>query len=206
LTAFLSLIRHGETESNRQGLALGRADVSLNETGRLQAERLAAALSSTPIVAVYSSPLSRTMDTSGPIAAAHGLAVQIEPGLIEMDIGELDGLSFSEVRERYPGLLEEWVSAEGPARVLPAGERLLDVQQRAVATVHSLAERHPGESVCAVTHNFVILSLLADILGVDLTEFRRLRHAVAGVTTLELNGDRRRLLRFNDTCHLASPG
>jgi len=199
-------VRHGETDSNRQGLALGRSDVSLNETGRLQAERLAVALSSEPIVAVYSSPLSRTIDTAQPIASAHGLAVQIEPLLVEMDIGELDGLTFSEVRERYPGILEAWVTDEGPGHAMPGGERLVDVQERAAAAVRSLAERHPDDAICVVTHNFVILSLLADILAINLSGFRRLRHAVAGITSLEINGDRRRLLRFNDTCHLARIG
>jgi len=198
-------VRHGETDANRRGLALGRADVSLNEVGRLQAERLAVALSSEPIVAVYCSPLSRTVDTALPIASAHGLAVQSEPRLIEMDIGELDGLTFAEVRERYPGLLEAWVAPDGASEPMPGGERLVDVQERAAAAVHSLAERHPNDAICVVTHNFVILSLVADILAINLRGFRRLRHAVAGITTLQVNGDRRRLLRFNDTCHLA-PG
>jgi len=199
-------VRHGETDSNRQGLALGRADVSLNGTGRWQAERLAVALSTEPIVAVYSSPLSRTVDTAQPIASAHGLAVEIEAGLIEMDIGELDGLTFSEVRERYPDLLEAWVAHEGPSQAMPGGERLVDVQERAADAVRSLAERHPDEAICVVTHNFVILSVLAGIFAIDLSGFRRLRHAVVGITTLEINGDRQRLLRFNDTCHLAGIG
>ena len=172
----------------------------------MQAERLAEALSSEPIVAVYSSPLSRTVDTAQPIASAHSLAVQIEPRLIEMDIGELDGLTFTEVRERYPGLLEAWVADEGSGHTMPGGERLVDVQERAADAVRSLADRHPDEAICVVTHNFVILSLLAGILAIDLSGFRRLRHAVAAITTLEINGDRRRLLRFNDTCHLAPSG
>ena len=200
------MVRHGETDSNRQGLALGRRDVALNETGRWQAERLATALSSEPIVAVYSSPLSRTVDTARPIAAAHGLTVETEPRLIEMDIGELDGLRFSEMRERYPGLLEAWVAEGGPAQAMPGGERLLDVQERADSAVRCLAERHPGAAICVITHNFVILSLLADIFGTDLSGSRRLRHAVAAITTLEFNRDRRRLLRFADTCHLAHAG
>jgi broad specificity phosphatase PhoE len=202
----LFLVRHGETEPNRRGLALGRADVPLNDTGRSQAKRLAFALSRKPLVAVYSSPLSRTVETARSIASAHGLAVQIEPGLIEMDIGELDGLTFSEVRARYPGLLEAWVGSEGPAHSMPGGESLVDVQERAVAAVRSLAGHDTGESVCLVTHNFVLLSLLAEILGIDLSGFRRLRHAVAGITTVEVNGETRRLLRYNDTCHLAPPG
>jgi len=199
-------VRHGETASNQQGLALGRADVPLNETGRAQAERLAVALRAEPLVAVYTSPLSRAVDTARPIAAAHRLTVQTEPQLSEMDIGELDGLTFAEVRERYAGLLEAWVAAEGPAHPMPGGERLVDVQERTLVVVDSLAERHAGQAVCVVTHNFVILSLIADTLGVDLSGFRRLRHAVAAITTLEVNPDRRRLVRFSDTCHLASVG
>ena len=199
-------MRHGETDSNRQGLALGRADVSLNETGRRQAELLAVALSSQPMVAVYASPLSRTVDTARPIASANSLTVEIDSRLIEMDVGELDGLAFNEVRERYPGLLETWVSEGGAAHAMPGGERLIDVQARVTDAVRSLAELHPEQAICAVTHNFVILSLLADILGIDLAGFRLVRHAVAGVTTIEVKNDRRRILRFNDTCHVAPEG
>ena len=202
MTTRLFLVRHGETEANRRGLALGRADVPLNDNGRGQVTRLAQALAAEPIVAVYSSPLMRTMETAGPIAAARGLTTQIEPGLIEMDIGEVDGLTFAQVRERYPQLLDVWTSPEGPDHAMPGGERLAGVQQRVTEAIRSIAQRHPDEAVCAVTHNFVILTLLADALGIDLAGFRRLRHGVAAITTLEISENRPRLVRLNDTCHL----
>jgi 2,3-bisphosphoglycerate-dependent phosphoglycerate mutase len=203
LTLRLFLVRHGETESNRQGLALGRADVPLNDLGRKQAGQLAAALADEPLLAIYASPLQRTIDTARAIATAHNLSVSIEPAFIEMDVGEVEGLTFSELRERYPQLLETWVSAQGPQSAMPGGERLLDVQQRATKAVQSLATRHPEGAVCVVTHNFVILSLLADALAIDLAGFRRLRHAVGAITTLELRPGRHvRVLRLNDTCHL----
>ncbi|MEE9286098.1 MAG: histidine phosphatase family protein, partial [Dehalococcoidia bacterium] len=69
----LFLIRHGETESNRLGLALGRADIPLNERGRWQAQRLARALAPETLAAIYSSPLSRSRNTAHPIAQRHGL-------------------------------------------------------------------------------------------------------------------------------------
>ena len=203
MTLRLFLVRHGETESNRQGLALGRADVPLNDLGRKQAGQLASAFADEPLLAVYSSPLQRTIDTARPIAAAHDLTVAIEPAFIEMDVGEVEGLTFSELRERYPQLLETWGSAQGPQSPMPGGERLLDVQQRAIRAVQSLATRHADGDVCVVTHNFVILSLLADALAIDLAGFRRLRHAVGAITTLELRAGRpARVLRLNDTCHL----
>lgn len=198
----LFLVRHGETESNRLGLALGRSDVPLNERGALQAEQLAAALRREPLAAVYASPLRRTLETARAVAGAHGLEVAIEERLIEMDIGELDGLTFAEVRMRYPGLLEEWTSGPGPNMPMPGGERLVDVQERAWAAVTELAARHAEEAVAAVTHNFVILSLLTKVLGIELSQFRRLQHAVAAVSVVDFTPKRTLVVRMNDTCHL----
>ena len=198
----LFLVRHGETESNRLGLALGRSDVPLNERGVLQAERLGEALSREPLAAVYTSPLRRTLETARAVAGPHGLEVAVEERLIEMDIGELDGLTFAEVRTRYPGLLEEWVSGPGPSMPMPGGERLVDVQERAWSAVTGLAARHVEEAVAAVTHNFVILCLLTKVLGIELSQFRRLQHAVAAVSVVDFTSERTLVVRMNDTCHL----
>jgi len=198
----LFLVRHGETESNRLGLALGRSDVPLNERGVLQSERLGEALSGEPLAAVYASPLRRTLETARAVAGPHGLEVTVEERLIEMEIGELDGLTFAEVRTRYPGLLEEWVSGPGPNMPMPGGERLVDVQERAWSTVTELAARHAEEAVAAVTHNFVILSLLTKVLGMELSQFRRLQHAVAAVSVVDFTPGRTLVVRMNDTCHL----
>lgn len=198
----LYLVRHGETESNRNSLALGRADVPLNERGLAQAERLGDALATEPMSAVYSSPLARAEQTAHAVATRHDLSVQVKPSLIEMDIGEADGLTFPEVRERFPGLLEAWVSDAGPEHPMPGGERLTDVQKRAWECVQSLATVHPDDTICAVTHNFVILTVLATALGIDLSGFRRLRHSVAAVSVLDVGLSRVRVKRMNDTCHL----
>ena len=198
----LYLVRHGETESNRLGLALGRSDVPLNERGLQQAGQLATALGREPLAAVYSSPLRRTLDTAQVIAAARGLEVSVEERLIEMDIGELDGLTFAEVRERYPGLLEEWVSGPGPRMPMPGGERLVDVQERAWSVATELAGRYADQSVAAVTHNFAILSLLTKVLGMELSQFRRLRHAVGAISVIDFGANSAVVVRMNDTCHL----
>ncbi len=202
----LFLVRHGETESNRLGLALGQADVPLNERGVWQAGRVAEALAGESLAAVYSSPLARTLDTARAIAGRHALEVQVEGGLIEMDIGEADGLTFTEMRARFPGLLEAWIGPEGPRQPMPGGERLVDVQQRAWEAVQQIAARHPDQSVCAVTHNFVILTVLATILKIELADFRRLRHAVAAISELDVTLRGIRIVRMNDTCHLEGGG
>ncbi len=200
----LFLIRHGETESNRLGLPLGRRDVPLNERGISQVERLGRALKDEPLTAIYSSPLARTMETANAVAQPHDLEVQIEDRLIEMDIGEIDGLTFPEVGKQYPGLLETWMSEEGPGTAMPGGERLMDVQERVWSAANDLATRHKEEVVAAVTHNFVILTLLARVLGIELSRFRRLRHSVAAISVLDFRPGRVMVVRLNDTCHLQS--
>jgi broad specificity phosphatase PhoE len=117
-----------------------------------------------------------------------------------MDIGELDGLTFAEVRVRYPGLLEEWVSGPGPSMLMPGGERLVDVQERAWAAVTELAARHPEDAVAAVSHNFVILSLLTKVLGWS-CRVPAVRHAVAQCRWWIRPGAAL-VVRMNDTCHL----
>ena len=199
----LYLVRHGETEANRNRLALGRADVPLNDQGERQARQLGEALAGEPFAALYSSPLSRATRTAQAIAERREIAVQIKPGLIEMDIGEPEGLTFAEVRERFPGLLETWMSESGPQQAMPGGERLVDVQSRSWDTIQSLAALHANDTICAVTHNFVILSVLATGLGIELGHFRRLRHAVAAISVLEVRPGRIRVRRMNDTCHLS---
>lgn len=202
MTTRLFLVRHGETESNRKGLALGRSDPPLNERGLEQAEALGSALCTERFAAVYSSPLSRARDTARPIAEGCGVEVTVDDSLIEMDVGALDGLDFASVRERYPDFIEKWLSVDGPSEAMPGGESLRAVQERGAAFLDRVADEHESESVCAVTHNFVILALLATVLGMELSSFRRLRQGVAAVSVLEREGGVWRVLKMNDTCHL----
>jgi broad specificity phosphatase PhoE len=198
----LILVRHGETDSNKARLTLGRADVELNEHGRWQAQRLAASLEHEPIAAIYSSPLKRTLATAEPISSFHGLEVQVDDGLIEMDIGEMEGLTFQQVGERYPHFLQAWLGDRAAHEAMPGGECLLDVQERAWQAIERIRERQEHGTVAAVTHNFVILTLICRVLGLELADFRRLRHSLAAKSVLEMGRDRIVVVGFNDTCHL----
>jgi len=198
----LILVRHGETDTNKARLALGRADVELNEYGRWQAQRLALSLKDEAIGAIYSSPLKRALATAEPIASSHGLEVQVDEGLIEMDIGEMEGLTFQQVGERYPHFLQAWLGGQAAYEAMPGGERLLDVQERAWQAIERIRQRQEQGTVAAVTHNFVIITLLCRVLGLELANFRRLRHSVAAKSVLEMGRDRIIVVSFNDTCHL----
>lgn len=198
----LILARHGETESNRERLALGREDVPLNEKGRLQARAVARALEGLPVAAVYSSPLVRALDTARAIAEVLGLEVQVEERLIEMDVGEMEGLTPQELRDHHGGFIRRWFTSDAATLAMPGGESLQQVQDRAWAAVESLRDRHPEETVVAVSHNFTIRAIACHTLGLPLAEFRRFRLDLGAKAALDVEHDRAVLVELNDTCHL----
>jgi broad specificity phosphatase PhoE len=202
----LVLVRHGETEHNRGQITLGRADVPLNERGRMQAEALGASFPVAPD-AIYASPLVRASETAGRIAAATGVPVTIEDALIEMDVGEMEHLTPAELRERYPDFLALWrLSPEVADARMPGGETLAEVQERAWSAVERMRLAHGDGTVVAVTHNFVILTLLCRGLGLPLSNFRRLRQALAAKSVLDVRADFATLLQLNDDAHLVAAG
>ncbi len=201
------LARHGETAANRDGLGLGLQDPPLTDKGRLQAEALAEALSGEKLVAVYSSPLRRASETAMAIASRHGVEVVVDERLTEMDVGEFDGLTFDEMRKRYPDFMSRWLGKEAGTLHMPGGgECLQDVQDRALACLRRIGERHDKGAVAIVTHNFTIHTLLCDALNMSICDFRRLRHDLAAFSTLDLRDGRAVVVQMNDTCHLQARG
>ncbi len=167
----LILIRHGETDWNRIGRCQGVADIVLNENGKKQARELAESLKNHDITAVYSSNLKRAHETAKEIAKHHNLSVRVDPGLQEMNQGDLEGLTFPAIRERYVEVLKNWRESPETLR-LPNGESLIEVQQRAWEAFEKVHKLHLGETVVAVSHNLTIITLLCKITGVGLKGFR----------------------------------
>jgi len=201
----LILARHGETEHNRGQVTLGRADVPLNERGRRQAEALAASFTAAPD-AIYASPLARASETASRIAAATDVPVTLEDALIEMDIGDMEHLTGAELRARYPEFLAEWLSPGAGEARMPGGETLAEVQARAWSAVERMRRKHADGTVVAVTHNFVILTVLCRGLGLPLSNFRRLRQALAAKSVLDVREDFATLIQLNDDAHLVAAG
>ncbi|MDE0343323.1 MAG: histidine phosphatase family protein [Deltaproteobacteria bacterium] len=166
------LLRHGETRWNHEGRCQGSSDIELNETGQRQASEVAAHLSRRHIDAVYSSDLRRARETAEIVGGPHEVAVRVEPDLRELDHGEMEGLTFVEVRERFGGLIEQWRTR--PVGVeLPGGERLLDVDRRVWSALNRIVEGHDdGDTIVVVSHSFPILSALCRISGTPLDQYR----------------------------------
>lgn len=199
------VFRHGETEHNRSRVTLGREDIPLNELGRRQALAIAEGYGGHAFEAVYASPLSRAVTTAEPLAQGVGLEVLLEPGFIEMDVGELGSLTGEELRERHAEFLVEWGGPGVGDLRLPGGETLREVQERAWAALEALSGRHQGD-VAVFTHNFVSLVLLCHALGVALADFRRVRQDLGAVSVIRLVEGKAFVERMNDGCHLAGVG
>ena len=197
----LILVRHGETETNRLGRIQGVSQTRLNERGLDQAAAAARALLPDAPFTLYASPLMRAQQTAEAIARRVGVCTIREDGLIEMDVGEFEGLTGRQLRERFPDVMRAW-DQDAFQTVMPGGESLETVRDRAWKTVMNLADRHGAETVVAVTHNFTIQMVLCTALGMPPNNFRRLRVDLGSITRLDVNADRTVQLSVNETQHL----
>ena len=197
------LVRHGETDWNRIRRFQGRSDIPLNQEGRDQAKALALALRAETIIAIYSSPLVRAMETSRLIKTYHPSAPLLEEdGLIEMDLGEFDGMEAHRWTAKYPDFRKAW--QENPASVkMPGGESLPEVQVRAIDTLERIAQPYPCEStVLLCSHNFVIITILCYALEIPLDRFRDLQQGTAALNVLYMQGNRLWAEVVNERSHL----
>ena len=142
------IIRHGETDWNRAARMQGHADEPLNDLGREQAAQVAAALASYPLDAIYSSDLSRALDTARAIAAQHPqlqhLPVHTSALWRERDYGRFQGMTLPEVEAIDPHAAQQWRSRV--ADFAPdGGENLLQFQARIAQQLQSVAAQHAGQ-------------------------------------------------------------
>lgn len=195
------LVRHGQTEWNRVERFRGRLDIQLNETGVRQAEAAGRSLKGSGIVAVYSSPLSRAVQTAEAIGAATGLPVSPMDELIDFNFGDWQGLTPEEVEARYPGQHQQWLV--DPAGVhIPGGETLQDVRRRLVEALGRLIRIHQDEAVALVTHKVVCKVMLLAVLDLDNSHYWRIEQDNAAISIFEHRRDQFVLQTMNDTCHL----
>ncbi len=174
-TTRLILVRHGETLANRSMRYIGSRDDALTEHGRAQAEQIAEALSTLALAAIYSSPRQRAYQTALPIAARHGMDVQVLDDLRESDFGSWEGLSRSEVMERSAqdaGHLLAW--ERDTALAPPAGESLDAMCRRVGAAIASLSAAHPDQTLALVAHVGPIKAVLCAALGAPISTAQRI--------------------------------
>jgi broad specificity phosphatase PhoE len=182
------LVRHGATDWNLQGRCQGTTDLDLNEVGVRQAEQIAASLTNETIHGIYSSNLKRAQQTAQFISLHRQLPVLIETDVRELDHGELEGLTFAEIKENYSQFIQKWRTEPAEIQV-PGGERLVDVARRAWNGLNRIVQLHTAqETLVVVSHNFPILGIICRITGTDLNSYRTYHLDPCGVTRLNHHG------------------
>jgi probable phosphoglycerate mutase len=155
----LWLVRHGQTDWNREGRYQGQADPPLNRAGLAQASELAARLAGTAFAAVYSSDLQRARLTAEVAARAIGLPVTLDTRLREIGLGRWEGMLVSDIQAQYP---REWAEREADPwhTAPPGGETAASVAARMQAAAAAMAQAHPRGRVLMVGHGFALATLL----------------------------------------------
>src|SRR5207244_3238734 len=165
------MVRHGATVLSAEDRVAGATDVALSDEGREQTRRLAARLSHEKIMAVYASPLCRTVETAQILAGPHKLEVQARDGFREINHGRWEQMTRREVEEKFPEEAAEW--EKDPYTFAPlGGESGLAVTARALPALIELVRDHPGENILVVSHKATIRLLLSSLLGFDPRRYR----------------------------------
>ncbi len=203
-TTRLYLVRHGATQLTAEDRFAGAVGVELSAEGRRQAAKLGERLRQEGMTAVYSSPLSRAVETAQIVAGSCGLALETRDGLREIGHGHWEGLTRAEVEAQFPDEYAAW--EEDPFTLAPeGGESGVAVLARALPVVREVVTRHPGERVLVVSHKATLRLVLSSLLGFDGRGYRdRLDQAPANLNVVDFKDPvRARLMLFNDTSHYA---
>ncbi|MFB7515361.1 bifunctional RNase H/acid phosphatase [Streptomyces sp. NPDC056144] len=199
------LLRHGETAltPEKRFSGSGGTDPELSAAGLRQAEAVAEALAARGTVQeIVSSPLTRCRQTAAAVAARLGLDVRIERGLRETDFGAWEGLTFGEVRERYPADLDAWL-ASPKAAPTGGGESFAAVTRRVSAARDRLTAAYAGRTVLLVTHVTPIKTLVRLALGAPPEALFRMELSAASISAVAYYADGNASVRLlNDTSHL----
>jgi len=196
------LLRHGQTPMSVQKRYAGRSDVPLTDVGVQQAAAAAKRLASAGLGVIVTSPLLRAVQTAGEVAAVTGAPVVTDDGFAEADFGAWDGLTFAEVRERWPAEVTAWLA--DPQVAPPGGESFTDVCERVTRALHRALAGRERQRVLIVSHVTPIKTLVAVALGAPPTAMYRMHLDVAALCEIDWYADGPAVLRsFNDTGHLS---
>jgi len=161
------LVRHGETDWNRERRFQGHADTPLNEAGRLQALELADTLRDERLAAIYTSPLQRASETARIVADELGLEARELEAMREIDVGDWQGMTVDEVKTRFPDRADvAWRSG------WQNGETHEELAERVVPALLDLGRLHPDDRVLVVTHAGPIRAALTAATALSPEELR----------------------------------
>ncbi len=195
------LIRHGQTDWNQTERFRGHADIPLNQTGLLQAQKIATRLAGEPIDALYSSPLRRSLQTAEPISELRHLPIQKQDGLMDINFGALEGLTVDEARQAFPEVIEKWLTAPGHVK-FPKGDSLKAVRARIEKMLTDLAGAHVNQTVALVSHKVVCSAMLCYVIGLGADALWNIWQDNGCINRFETREQGFVVTLINDTSHL----
>ncbi|MCK8826486.1 alpha-ribazole phosphatase [Natroniella acetigena] len=197
------LVRHGETEWNRDFKFQGSQDVELSAEGKEQGEKLAVRLASEKIDKIYSSNLTRAYQTANLVAEKHELQVIQVDGLQEINFGEWEGMTYQEINEEFDFTVDQWMK-DPVTKKPPAGESLKQLEERTIKALKTIIKEETGNKIVVVSHGGVIKTLLCNLLEMPLNKSWKLKQSNTAVNILKFyEGQASVILElFNCTAHL----
>jgi len=201
MSTTLILIRHGETPYNRDRRYQGHRDTLLTRKGKRQTKEIAFRLKNESLNAIYSSDLKRTRYTAEVINHYHSLKINILPQLREIDFGDWEGKTHDEIQREWGSLLGRWERKPSQIKI-PGGEGIKDLAERVRTTVEKILSDHPGQRVAVITHGGPIRVILSDALGLGLDDWWKTITSNGGISIIEYQSKKARVLLQNDTSHL----
>lgn len=204
-TTEVLLIRHGETDWNKENRLQGYLDIPLNAEGQRQAQALSLCLAKIKLDAVFSSDLQRARDTAQPLAAAHGLRLDVHADLRERCYGVMEGLRRSEVAERYPQAFAALDSREPDVRYPPGvnvAETLNEFSARAIGAMRRILTNTEHRRIAIVSHGGLLDCIYRHAESMAMGEKRRFDILNASINRLIWNGVQMKLVDWGDVRHL----
>lgn len=198
----LLLIRHGETEWNTLGKFQGCTDINLSEEGIKQAELLKDRLKG-DFDFIYTSPLSRALETANILVADTNKKVSIANEIREINFGEWEGLTLREISERYPEIFKAWRSDKKESYICGGDSSINNAANRAVKCILDIVSKHKGEKIVIVAHGGIIKAGLIGLFDWDMTMYHKIALGNTCINTITFNDDLKPVLAgLNDTNHL----
>lgn len=201
------LIRHGETLWNKETRYQGQLDIPLSKEGEQQAWKLANVFREEKIEAIYSSDLTRAINTAKIINKFHNKKVAITPLLRELCFGKWEGKTYEELMKEEKDEYTKWL--DNPFCLQPpGGESLSELINRVDYILSEMARSHKGnKNILVVTHGGPIKAVISAILGINTEAFFKIKIGNASITEIvvEEDGDIKKnafIVKINDTCHL----
>lgn len=169
------IIRHGETDHNKKGILQGWLDIPLNKTGIIQAKKLAKRLKGEKIHAIYSSDLKRAHDTAKVISDSLTLKIIKSKKLRERFMGDFQGLTWEQVKEKYKGSTENFFNSQLSRKKFNV-ETKLQMEKRITSIFDTIIRNHKNQTIAIVTHGGVKKSLLRLLKMKELNENWRIEN------------------------------